>query len=326
MIQTSLPKISVVICTYNRCSKLRDTLVSLAQMSVSEDLPWELVVVDNNSSDETKAVVEAFAEESCLNTKYVLECAAGLSHARNRGIAESRGAIISFLDDDVIVAPDWLSEIWKAFDQYAAMCVGGRVLLHGDPQMPTWWHQTFDVAVGKFDRGNNVVRYENSDTELIGIGANMSFRRIVFEKYGVFNTEMGRIGNQHRTGEETEVVLKLRRNNELVIYYPRAVVYHCVPGDRFSKRYLRRNAYHFGRWRYLSDSEGVSKTFSLLGVPLWMYRSMLKSAGMTVCLALVGRHTEIFLQERRVCVYLGYFMAARKQHSNGPTASFVGRT
>ena len=303
MIEASLPKISVVICTYNRCSKLRDTLVSLAQMPVSEDLPWELVVVDNNSSDKTKDVVEAFAEESCLNAKYVLECAAGLSHARNRGIAESRGAIISFLDDDVVVASDWLTEIWKAFEKYDAMCVGGRVLLHKDIKVPAWWHESFNVGIGKFDRGDSVIRPENGDTELIGIGANMSFRRMVFEKYGLFNTEMGRIGNGHRTGEETEVVLELRRKNEKVIYYPGAVVYHCISSDRFSKQYLRMNSYHFGKWRYLSESELHSKSLKILGMPLWMYRSTLEAIGMMICLTLLGRHREAFSRKTHVGLY-----------------------
>jgi len=312
VIHSSLPKISVVVCTHNRCNMLRDTLVSLAEMSVPNNLPWELVVVDNNSTDETKKAVESFIRSSRLNAKYVLECNAGLSYARNRGIMESEGGVVSFLDDDVVVASDWLTEIWKAFEQFGAMCVGGRVLLHGAPQMPSWWHQGFDVAVGKFDRGDNIILYKNDDEELIGIGANMSFRRMIFEKYGLFDTEMGRIGNQQRTGEETELVLRLRRNNELAVYYPAAVVYHCVANDRFSKRYLRLNAYHFGGWRYLSDLEAPSKSFKILGVPLWMYRATLEAAGMMLCRFLLGRRAEAFIQERRVLVYLGYFMAARR--------------
>jgi glycosyltransferase involved in cell wall biosynthesis len=310
VIHSSIPKISVVICTYNRCNKLKDTLVSLAQLSIPNDLPWELIVVDNNSSDETKSVVESFLPIPRLNAKYVLERNAGLSHARNRGVAESQGEVISFLDDDVIVTSDWLTEIWKAFQQYGAMCVGGRVLLYGNPQMPSWWHQTFNVAIGKFDRGDTVIRYKNADGELIGIGANMSFHRAVFEKYGLFDTEMGRIGKRHTTGEETDVVLRLGRNNELAIYYPRAVVYHCISNDRFSKRYLRLNAYNFGASRYVSESEVLSRGPTVLGVPLWMYRDMLAAAGMTFFLTLLRRRAEALVQERRMLGYLGYSAAA----------------
>jgi GT2 family glycosyltransferase len=299
-------------------------LVSLAQMRAPEDLTWELVVVDNNSSDETKGVVELFARSSQLNVKYVFEGAAGLSRARNRGVTESEGGIISFLDDDVVVAPDWLIEICRAFEQYGAMCVGGRVLLQGDPQMPSWWHKSFDVAIGKFDRGDNVVFCENGDGELTGIGANISFRRIVFEKYGLFDSEMGRIGNhQHRTGEETDLVLRLRRDNQSAVYYPGAVVYHCVSNDRFTKRYLRMNGYHFGRSRYRLESEALSKSSKFLGVPLWMYRFTLAAPLRMIYLTLLRRRTEVFLEEWRAFVYLGYFMAARQSERSKET--FPGR-
>src|SRR5215469_2479676 len=110
MIDSSHPTISVVICTHNRCKLLKDTLVSLAQMAKPEGLPWELLVVDNNSSDQTKEVVESFSGGCELKPQYVFERAPGLSHARNRGVKESRADIISFLDDDVIVASDWLAQ------------------------------------------------------------------------------------------------------------------------------------------------------------------------------------------------------------------------
>ena len=277
MIHLSTPKISVVICTHNRCDQLRDTLSSLSQTSVPEDLTWELIVVDNNSTDRTKEVVGSFANSS-VNPKYLFEVKPGLSQARNRGIAEARGEIISFLDDDVIVDKNWLAQIRLAFEQYNCMCLGGRVFLFGDPKMPRWWHKNFDVAVGRFDRGEQVIRYEKDDEGLIGIGANMSFRRVVFERYGSFDAEMGRVGNQQRTGEETDLVLRLRRNNELAIYYPKALVYHCVPENRFSKKYLRVNAYHFGGWRFLGDLENPSQETKLLGMPLWMYRSAIGAA------------------------------------------------
>jgi GT2 family glycosyltransferase len=109
------------------------------------------------------------------------------------------------------------------------------------------------------------------------------------------------------------MVLKLGRNNERVIYYPGAVVYHCVSGDRFSKRYLRLNSYHFGKWRYLSESQLPSKRLKILGMPLWMYRSTFEAAAMMICLTLLGRRKESFFQERRMLVYLGYFAAARKR-------------
>jgi len=286
-------------------------------MGVPEDLQWELLVVDNNSSDETREVVESFSCGSQLRPRYVLENKSGLSHARNRGVKESLGDIVSFLDDDVVVATDWLAQIRLAFANYKAVCVGGRVLLRGNPEMPSWWHSSLDVPVGKFDRGEDVIFGETDDTQLIGIGANMSFRRATLEKYGLFDTEMGRIGKQQRTGEETDMVVRLRRNSELVIYYPSAVVYHCISSERFSKRYLRLNAYHFGMWRSVAERERLSEHFKLFGAPLWLYRATLGAAARTVALALSGRHVEAFLQERRALSYLGYWMAARRIARSG---------
>jgi glucosyl-dolichyl phosphate glucuronosyltransferase len=309
--ELSSPRISVVICTSNRCEKLRDTLASLARMSVRDDVLWELIVVDNNSSDRTKEVAQSFAGSSRLTLRYVFEPEPGLSHARNRGIAESRGEIVSFLDDDVIVAQDWLDEICRAFEKYGAACVGGRVLLWGNPKIPSWWHQSFDFAVGKFDRGDQVILDEKNPS-LVGIGANISFQRSVFQKYGSFHTGMGRIGNQLKTGEESEFVLRLQRSKELAVYYPRAVVYHNFPSSRFSKRYLRRNSYHLGEWDYLCGADMSAKGPTLLGVPRWMYRSALEAAGMMLPLMLVGRRTDAFIQERRLLIFCGYFVAAQR--------------
>jgi len=314
------PRISVIICTYNRCNNLRNALASLAHMTVPTDLDWELLVVDNNSSDGTKQVVDSFVRRSGLKARYVLEPAAGLSHARNRGVVETEGEVISFLDDDVVVAPDWLMEILKAFEQYDAMCVGGRVLLQTAPQpMPSWWNPIFDPAVGKFDKGDSVIVYEKNSPALVGIGANMSFRRVVFEKYGLFCTDLGRNGRGLGTGEETNLVYRLRRNNEVTLYYPRAIVYHCVSTDRFSKRYLRRTAWHIGVWRYLEDSETSSSSPTFLGVPRWVFRSLPGSARWVIYLTVTCRRSEAFIYEWDALNYLGYFVAAWKAAMSGTT-------
>jgi glucosyl-dolichyl phosphate glucuronosyltransferase len=322
--QPPSPKISVIICTHDRCFKLRDTLTSLAQMSAPQGRPWELIVVDNNSSDATKDVIQIFASGSPLNAKYVFEDAPGLSHARNRGVAESTGEIISFLDDDVVVDANWLTEIAKAFDQYEAACVGGRVLLWGNPRVPSWWHRDFDFVVGKFDRGDKVI-LEEKNPYRVGIGANISFRRSVFDKYGLFHTGMGRVGNQLKTGEETELVLRLQRGKELAIYYPSAVVYHNFPSERFSRKYLRRSSYYGGEWDYLCGWTASVPCPKLFDVPRWMYRSALESAAKMVSLQLLGRRTEAFIHERSILIFFGYFMAAQRMRRL-PGERLVGRT
>ena len=95
--------ISIIICTYNRSESLKRTLQSLKEMSVSDDIEWELLIVDNNSTDNTREAVNDFTKTSGLNCRYVFESKQGLSNARNRGVKEACGEIIAFTDDDVIV-------------------------------------------------------------------------------------------------------------------------------------------------------------------------------------------------------------------------------
>ncbi len=108
-------KISVIICTYNRCESLARTLKSFTKISVPEGSLWELVLVDNNSKDKTKLFVEEFKKNYRLNIEYIFEEKPGKSHALNHGIKQAKGEIIAFTDDDVIVDRDWLLNIQKAF-------------------------------------------------------------------------------------------------------------------------------------------------------------------------------------------------------------------
>src|SRR5271155_1594923 len=119
--------ISVVVCTYNRRESLRTALGSLAQLRAPADSPWELIVVDNNSSDGTPEVVKSFGAGSSFCVQYVFETNQGQSHARNAGINAARGDIVAFTDDDVTVDSGWLCELQKVFDEFDCMGVGGRV-------------------------------------------------------------------------------------------------------------------------------------------------------------------------------------------------------
>ena len=179
-------KISVIICTYNRAESLKRALNSIIEMSVPEDLSWELIIVDNNSSDNTKEVVEKFKTESGLNVSYVFEKEQGLSNARNRGVKEAKGEIIAFIDDDVIVDRNWLINIHKAFEIYNPVVIGGKVLIHIESPVPKWFSNAVSDPLGGFDRGDNIIVADNQYNGMIGIGANMSFKREIFDKVGFF--------------------------------------------------------------------------------------------------------------------------------------------
>ena len=308
--ETNPPLISVIICTYNRCESLAKTVEGLARMSMTPDLMWELIIVDNNSSDHTSETVKSLiSRETALRLKYVFEPAPGLSHARNRGVRESQGTILAFLDDDVLVSCEWLTEVRSAFQQYDPVCVGGRVLLSEDSPRPSWWDKAYDGPVGKFDRGTSVIVYQESDEKLIGIGANMMFKRVAFDRSGLFRTDLGKKENQFTMGEETDMVWRLRKQKERIIYYPNALVYHCPSAERFSKRYLRQHFYGLGQWSFLTELEDPNTAPRILGIPRWRYRSVLANIWKTALLGLRGRHTESFIQQLQLAFFLGYFRA-----------------
>src|ERR1700687_3103329 len=201
--------VTVAVCTFNRSASLRETLQSLAGCSAVPHVEWELLVVDNNSTDDTAAVVREFMRTATFEVRYLFEGAQGLSNARNTAIRSARGEIISFIDDDVILPSNWLFELTNAFRQFDAACVGGRVFLSPTLQLPTWWRKEYDAPLGKFDRGERIIVSDSRNREMIGIGANLSFRHNIFDKYGAFSTSHGRTGTKLLMGEETELVERL---------------------------------------------------------------------------------------------------------------------
>jgi len=308
--------ISVIVCTHNRSASLCKTLSSFLQ-AIPGRLSWELLVIDNDSTDDTRQVTRDFIAASKLNVRYVFEGKRGLSEARNRGIREAQGEVLTFIDDDVHVSTNYLQEVKNAFDELDPICVGGKVLLGESLPRPSWWDERCDGAVGKFDRGDSVIVGGRGDRELTGIGANMSFRRSVFEKYGPFRTDMGRKGAELTTGEDAEMFQRLRKQDERVIYYPRALVYHFPGQQRFSKPYLRRFYYRLGEWNFMRDLDLPARTVMIFGVPRWRYRVVLASLGRTGFHVILGRRREAFWQELNLRLSLGYFVAAwRKRPAN----------
>lgn len=304
--------ISVVICTHNRSASLERTLASLAAMSEPEGEAWSVTVVDNASTDATSEVVERY-RRTHLPVDYVFEAEPGLSHARNAGIEHSRGEIVAFLDDDVTVRADWLEELGRAFGEHDASCVGGRALLRTEVPRPPWWRDEYEGKAGHFDKGNQAIFSRSSEDGLVGIGANLAFRRDVFQRHGLFRTELGRKGGNLSTGEEVDVMDRLRENGELALYWPSLVVYHHPHPSRFTKAYLRRWYHGYGEWQYFRELKDTVPGVRILGVPRWRYRV----AGRYVLLflrgILAGRSGDALYAELKLRAFRGYLAAARRR-------------
>src|SRR5262249_25559041 len=130
--------ITVIVCTYNRCQSLAKALGSVAASTLPDSVEWEVIVVDNNSSDKTREVVEDFCRRHPGRFGYVSEPKQGLSHARNAGVRKARGDIVAFMDDDIIVEPTWLRELTSALYNGQCAGAGGRILLERNFSPPRW--------------------------------------------------------------------------------------------------------------------------------------------------------------------------------------------
>lgn len=242
----SSPRLSLIIATYNRAAELIRALGSVAaQSAAAED--WECVVVDNNSTDDTAERFAQFAENHRdINIRMVREEQQGLSHARNRGIAESSGEIITIIDDDERICPDFIGTYIKLFDAYPdAASAGGRIVAEYPSGRPAWMSRWTEQPIANpVDLGDAVREFPAGR---IPGGGNMAIRRCVTERYGVFNTSLGRVGTTLVGGEESDLFERLSRAGLKCMYVPDAVMYHIIPPEKLTTDYFDRLAFNIGR-------------------------------------------------------------------------------
>ncbi len=295
---------TLVVCTYNRCESLADTLAAIGKLQVPEGFEWELIVVDNNSRDATKATVERFqASQPSLRIRYMFQHEQGLSHARNLGISAAKGEFVVFTDDDVLPDPDWLARLVAGMRQYQCAAAGGYIepLWLADP--PAWLTERFYgfLALRTDHEGPKDVRVEND----MPFGANLAFERRILEAIGTFDTELGRKGNKLAGGEEIDVLMRVVHHGGRVMYFPQARVRHKVEAFRLKKSYFRQ-------WRYQGSMNQASASTwpksagrQIAGVPLYLVRQLVETIWKTLLMHLTRPADEAFRQEMVVWHFLG---------------------
>lgn len=238
-------RLSLVIATYNRAEQLMVTLGSVATQNAAP-ATWECIVVDNNSADDTRQRIETFAQEhSELNIRYVFEENQGLSHARNAGIATSRGDIVAFIDDDERIVEEFITAYIELFDQHPdAMAAGGKIVAEYPTDRPRWMSRYTEQPIANpMDFGDSVRLFPSGR---IPGGGNMAMRRSLFESIGVFNTALGRTGKRLLGGEESDLFERIARGVHKVYYAPRAIMYHIIPTEKLTRDYFVRLATNTG--------------------------------------------------------------------------------
>lgn len=239
------PVLSVVICTYNRSRLLTDSLESLTRQTVGPDL-WELVVVDNNSTDDTAAAIARFA--GCFHHFQCLrEERQGLSFARNCGWQASRGDYVAFLDDDACAEPDWCERLLAAFRKVtpAPASVGGMILPRYEAAPPIWFSDDFEIR----NWGDAACFLSGYWGQFGFSGSNMAFPKVLLNRFGGFRTDLGMVSGKLRLGEEKELFFRIHQELPHFWYDPELRVRHWVPVGHMRVSYLLRRSFMAGRSR-----------------------------------------------------------------------------
>jgi glycosyltransferase involved in cell wall biosynthesis len=266
-------KITVAICTWNRAELLNKTLSRMKELSVPSGVDWEIVVVDNNSFDDTSKVVAKHS--TVLPIRYFLEKKQGHTWARNRAVSTAIGDLIIWTDDDVLVDKQWLAAYYEAAQTWPeAAFFGGRVDPLFEIEPPKWINENLALVTGPFALCMVEGPMRKIKEEEYLVGANMAFRRQVFEDIA-FNVEIGRKGEQLLSGDETELVSRLQSSGQFGVWVPLARVRHQVSQKRMTKRYIWDWSLGLGLTDVRREGGVVGKT--CLSLPRWVIRSYLES-------------------------------------------------
>jgi glucosyl-dolichyl phosphate glucuronosyltransferase len=245
--------LSVAICTWNRAGLLRQTLERMASaLRVPGGVKWELLIVNNNCTDDTDAVIAAFADR--LPVRRLFEPAPGLANARNLAVREARGEYIVWTDDDVLVDAAWLLEYFRASRSLPdAAFFGGPIEPWFAGERPAWLADAWPLvqtAYAVLDLGPDEMPLTPAR---LPYGANMAFRLDVQRRF-LYDARLGHCGQGKIGGEETRVMRAILASGGTGYWVPSARVKHFIPEGRQTVEYLR--AYYRGRGRRLHLEEG----------------------------------------------------------------------
>ena len=258
--------LTAIICTYNRAKYIGSLLESIA----ANDLPkseYEILLVDNNCTDNTREICESFAAaHKEVNFRYTTEPEQGLSAARNRGIKEAKGDIIVYIDDDALVDPHYLRAYTEWFAAHPeTMACGGPIEPLYETAEPEWMTPyTKTLLTAWMNYGNSPREYPKG--RFPG-GGNAAYRKSVFDKVGFFNTELGRKGNSLMGAEEKDIFDKMHALKMQIMYLPTPVLHHIIPQTKLEQDYFDRWTTQIGiserkRTLAISKSKYFKRLFS----------------------------------------------------------------
>lgn len=264
--------LTAIICTYNRAKYIGNLLESLAKNDIGKSA-YEIVLVDNNCTDNTREICEAFAKaHPDVQFRYVVESEQGLSAARNKGIKEAKGDVIVYVDDDALVDPHYLRTYSEWFAAHSeTMACGGPIEPLYETEEPAWMTPyTKALLTAWMNYGDKVREYPRG--RYPG-GGNAAYRKEVFDKVGLFNTALGRKGGNLMGSEEKDIFDKMHAMGMQVLYLPTPVLHHIIPQTKLEPDYFNR----------LTTQIGISERQRTLAIGKGKYAKRLFSEGIKWC-------------------------------------------
>jgi hypothetical protein len=247
-------RVTVAVITFNRSRQLRQALTGILRQDYPADR-WELLVIDNNSTDDTRDVVASFVT-TMPSPRRIVETRQGLDYGRNRAIEEARGDLIVLVDDDVLVEPDWLAQLVAPFSSESAHrigVVGGEVVPVFPDGLPAWQ-----------EGAHRPLGFRNDPGPLppgqAPMGANFAFPKWVFVRFGTFDPRLDRQGSRLFGGGDTEMIRRLRTVGLEAWFVPGAKVLHQIPAERLTLGYALRHAFDSARSRVVDQIRGLSES------------------------------------------------------------------
>lgn len=259
--------LSVGICTWNRAASLDRTLTALATVHIPTGWDWEVLVVNNNSTDDTDQVIARHA--TALPIRRVFEPTPGISFARNAAVRSAQGDVLVWIDDDALPEPDWLVQLVAGLETFDADLVFGKVLPKWESgRPPRWYSVEFAGMYALLDLGGDPRVL--TDSRYIGHNVNLAFRRRLLDAIGSYREDLG-VG---RTGgsEDVDLCRRAYAAGLRVVYQPHAVVHHVIPAQRCTKRYVRRYVWNGTRHQLLLLREEAQHVHKLFGLPRYFLR------------------------------------------------------
>ena len=324
--------VSIVICTYNRATLLRETLAAVQAMTPPDDCQVEILVVDNNSNDNTRAAIAEAAARSRYPLLSLQETRQGKSFALNVALSHATGDVLALTDDDVLPATDWLKRIVDDFRARDVTFVFGKVRPRWSrvppPELLTPPAQAIWGPLAIVDYGDApVVYHPTAGSQRLPIGANLALSRAALVAVGGWRTDLGKVNNTLLSGEDHEIFMRLRRFNLYAGYYdPDIVVCHYVPPQRLTRRYFRQWFYWHGKTQALMLDDlypglDMPRVPRVCGVPRFAIRQACQQAWRWLGSCARGNRLASLIEELRFVQYAGFFAQCWRLSRHPPVAA-----